>query len=70
SCEMALQKYSVSQEKNDLTMSVSMKNLTKNDQQGASQKAVAQNGEVAGSGGIWPDAGSSDGSESASDAGE
>nr|GFD40322.1 hypothetical protein [Tanacetum cinerariifolium]GFD40389.1 hypothetical protein [Tanacetum cinerariifolium] len=29
-----------------------------------------KNGEVAGSGGIWPDAGSSDGSDSASDAGE
>nr|GFD62266.1 hypothetical protein [Tanacetum cinerariifolium] len=27
-------------------------------------------GEIAGSGGIWPDAGSSDGSDSASDAGE
>nr|GFC65064.1 hypothetical protein [Tanacetum cinerariifolium] len=30
----------------------------------------AKNGEVAGSGGIWPDVGSSDGSDSASDAGE
>nr|GFD09716.1 hypothetical protein [Tanacetum cinerariifolium] len=29
-----------------------------------------KNGEVAGRGGIWPDAGSSDGSDSASDAGE
>nr|GFD61547.1 hypothetical protein [Tanacetum cinerariifolium] len=29
-----------------------------------------KNGEVAGSGGIWPDAGSSDGSDSDSDAGE
>nr|GFA15095.1 hypothetical protein [Tanacetum cinerariifolium] len=29
-----------------------------------------KNGEVAGSGGIWPDVGSSDGSDSASDAGE
>nr|GFB66132.1 hypothetical protein [Tanacetum cinerariifolium] len=28
-----------------------------------------KNGEIAGSGGIWPDAGSSDGSDSASDAG-
>nr|GFC00984.1 hypothetical protein [Tanacetum cinerariifolium] len=95
-------------------MSVSMKNLTKNDQQGVSQKAAAQNkpreacldaaggvrmwGSVAGSGGGkfggdggvsrvslsvvsssddkngeiggWPDAGSSDGSDSASDVGE
>nr|GFD35447.1 hypothetical protein [Tanacetum cinerariifolium] len=60
----------VNQEKNDLAMSVSIKNLTKNDQQGVSQKAAAQNGEVAGSGGIWPNAGSLNGSDSASDAGE
>nr|GFD42182.1 hypothetical protein [Tanacetum cinerariifolium] len=29
-----------------------------------------KNGEIAGSGGIWPDDGSSDGSDSASDTGE
>nr|GFC64000.1 hypothetical protein [Tanacetum cinerariifolium] len=42
---MALQKYSINQEKNDQTMSVSMKNLMKNDQQGVSLKAAAQSGD-------------------------
>nr|GEZ84774.1 hypothetical protein [Tanacetum cinerariifolium] len=39
---MAMQKYSVNQEKNALTMSVSMKNQMKNDRQNVSQKAAAQ----------------------------